>query len=143
MEKTKSEYEGLQESIRELELPKIETWANKYADRESEIEISTSEFTSICPKTGLPDFGTITIKYVPNEECIELKSFKEYILTYRNLGVFYEHAANKILEDVVDACKPRKARIKAEFSPRGGIATIVRARYDERKGFSLDEAADM
>jgi 7-cyano-7-deazaguanine reductase len=138
----KSEYNGLQDDIRELKLPAIDVWTNKYPDRECEVKITTSEFTSLCPKTGLPDFGTIRIRYVPYHKCIELKSFKEYIIAYRSLGIFYEHIANKILEDIVIACKPRKANIEIEFNPRGGIATIVRAGFYEEKGFSLSDSTD-
>jgi len=140
--KGKSEYEGLQERIRELRLPTIEVWTNKYMDKEFEVKIFTSEFTSLCPKTNLPDHGTINIKYVPKDKCIELKSFKEYLLAYRNLGIFYEHAANKILEDVVEACKPKRAEIEAEFKPRGGLATIVKASYDEKKGYIFGDFGD-
>jgi 7-cyano-7-deazaguanine reductase len=136
------EYEGLQENIRKLKLPSIEVWTNKYPDREYEVEITTSEFTSLCPKTNLPDFGTIRITYVPYHKCIELKSFKEYIIAYRSLGIFYEHIANKILEDIVIACKPRRANVEIEFNPRGGIATVVRAGFDEEKGFSLSDSAE-
>jgi len=128
-------YEGLQEDIRALKFPKIETWTNKYPGREYEIVITTSEFTSLCPKTNLPDFGTITIRYVPNKKCIELKSFKEYLIAYRNIGIFYEHTTNKILEDVVKACKPRRAEIEGRFNLRGGIGTTVIAKYEEKKGY--------
>jgi 7-cyano-7-deazaguanine reductase len=136
------EYEGLQEKIRELKLPSIEVWTNKYPDREFEVGIFSSEFTSLCPKTGLPDFGFLRITYVPNENCIELKSFKEYIVAYRNLGIFYEHIANKILEDIINACKPRRAEIEIEFNPRGGITTTVKASFDEEKGFFLSGSRD-
>ena len=123
-------YEGLQKDIRKLMIePQLETWENQYPDREYSIEMSIPEFTSICPKTGLPDFGTIHICYTPAERCIELKSLKMYILAYRNVGIFYEHAVNKILDDFVAACRPRKATVTGEFTPRGGIKTMVRASY--------------
>lgn len=123
-------YEGLQESIRELKIePGIESWKNQYSDREYTIEVIIPEFTSICPKTGLPDFGTIRMTYVPDEKCVELKSLKLYIQAYRNLGIFYENAVNKILDDFVHACQPRSAKVVGEFTPRGGISTVITASY--------------
>ncbi len=108
-------------------LPKIEVWANQYPLYE--ITIVNTEYTSVCPKTGLPDFGTITIRYLPNRYCVELKSLKQYFLAYRNLGIFYENAVNKILRDFVAACKPRWAQVKGEFTSRGGMHSIVEASY--------------
>ena len=108
-------------------LPGLETFPNQFADYEIEIEIP--EFTSVCPKTGLPDFGLITIRYSPGDSCLELKSLKEYIIGYRNLGIFYENAVNRILEDIVRACRPVRAVVKGEFNPRGGIKSVVEARY--------------
>lgn len=128
----KFEYEGLQENIRELETPEIETWTNQYSDKDYEIEISTPEFTSLCPHTGLPDFGTIKIRYVPDKKCVELKSLKFYILFYRDVGIFYEHAVNKILEDFVKACQPRRVEVVGDFNVRGGIQTTVRANYEKK-----------
>ncbi len=112
-------------------LPAIETFPNQFPDYEITIEIP--EFTSICPKTGLPDFGKIIIHYVPEDRCLELKSLKMYILAYRNLGIFYENAVNRILKDVVRACKPVKASIAGEFSPRGGLVSTVKAHYPRPK----------
>jgi 7-cyano-7-deazaguanine reductase len=109
------------------ELPAIETFPNQYPGYEIRIEIP--EFTSVCPKTGLPDFGTITIRYIPRTSCLELKSLKEYILAYRNLGIFYENVVNRILEDVVKACRPLQAAVKGTFTPRGGIMSVVEARH--------------
>lgn len=106
-------------------LPEIEVFENQY--KSYEITISIPEFTSICPKTGLPDFGTITINYIPGKKCIELKSFKNYILAYRNLGIFNENIVNKILEDLVKYVKPKRIYVKGEFTPRGGIKCIVEA----------------
>ena len=111
-------------------LPAIETWPNQY--RGYEITISIPEYTSICPRTGLPDFGTITLRYLPGSKCLELKSLKAYILAYRNLGIFYENAVNRILEDVVRACRPRWAVVRGEFSARGGMRTTVEARYPRK-----------
>ena len=112
-------------------LPKIECFSNQY--RNYELNISIPEFTSICPKTGLPDFGTITIRYMPDRLCLELKSLKFYLLAYRNLGIFYENAVNRILEDVVRACRPKWLEVRGEFNPRGGIKAQVLARYPRKQ----------
>lgn len=122
-------YEGLQKNVRKLKTPAIDSWENKYPDKEYAINMETSEFTCICPKTGLPDFATIRIEYSPARLCIELKSFKEYLVFYRNVGIFHEHAVNKILEDFVRACRPRWANVTGEFNTRGGIKTTVKAGY--------------
>ncbi len=108
-------------------LPALETFSNQFPDYEITVEIP--EFTSVCPKTGLPDFGTIVIRYVPRGRCLELKSLKEYALAYRNLGIFYENAVNRILEDVVRASKPVRASVVGSFRPRGGISSVIEARY--------------
>lgn len=108
-------------------LPKIEVWPNQFP--QYEITIVNSEYTSVCPKTGLPDFGTITIHYLPNKYCVELKSLREYFLAYRHLGIFYENAVNKILRDFVNACKPRWAHVKGEFTNRGGMHSLVEVRF--------------
>lgn len=127
-----SSYEGLQENIRNLKTPKLEVWKNQYQDKLYTICLDIPEFTCICPKTGLPDFANIKIEYSPDKYCIELKSFKIYTIFYRNLGIFHEHATNKILEDFVKACKPRWAKITAVFNPRGGITTVVTREYKRR-----------
>ncbi len=108
-------------------LPAIETWPNQFQNYD--ITIVIPEFTSVCPLTGLPDFGTVTIKYTPREKCLELKSLKEYILSYRNLGIFYENVINRVLRDIVAACDPVKIEVKGEFTPRGGIHSVVEARH--------------
>ncbi|MBN1568860.1 MAG: NADPH-dependent 7-cyano-7-deazaguanine reductase QueF [Acidobacteria bacterium] len=108
-------------------LPSIECWENQYPGYD--IEIILPEYTAICPKTGLPDFGTIYVSYVPDKWCLELKSLKEYINAYRNLGIFYENAVNRILNDLVDACKPVSMTVRGEFTPRGGIQSRIEARY--------------
>src|SRR5208283_579673 len=113
------------------ELPEIETWDNQY--RGYEITITIPEFTCICPRTGLPDFGTITVHYLPDKLCLELKSLKSYVVAFRNLGIFNENAVNRILDDAVRACKPKWAVVKGEFSARGGMRTLVEARYPRRK----------
>jgi 7-cyano-7-deazaguanine reductase len=108
-------------------LPEIETWPNQYPDYE--IEIVMPEFTSVCPKTGLPDFGRIVLRYVPDRLCLELKSYKMYLLAYRDLGIFQENAVNRVLHDVVKAAKPVRATVVGEFTPRGGLATVVTAAW--------------
>jgi 7-cyano-7-deazaguanine reductase len=108
---------------------KIETFPNPRPGREYEIAISAPEFTSVCPITGQPDFGEIRITYVPDELCIELKSLKLYIFTYRQRGIFYEAAANQILDDLVAACQPRRMTVVGDFTPRGGIRTSVTVTY--------------
>jgi 7-cyano-7-deazaguanine reductase len=108
-------------------LPRLQTFPNQF--REYEIRIEIPEFTSLCPKTGLPDFGLVTIVYVPKDSCLELKSLKEYILAYRGLGIFYENAVNRILADVVKACRPVRAVVTGEFNPRGGMKAVVEARH--------------
>ena len=113
-------------------LPEIEVWPNQFRTG-YEIEIEMPEFTSICPKTGLPDFGTLWIRYMPDQACLELKSLKEYLIGYRNLGIFQENIVNRVLEDVVRASKPKWAEVKGEFRPRGGIGTVVIARFPRPK----------
>ena len=108
-------------------LPDIETFPNQYKGYEITIEIP--EYTAICPKTGLPDFGTITVHYRPNKECLELKSLKMYLHAYRNLGIFYENAVNRILYDVVNACRPLHATVTGEFAARGGLRSVIEATY--------------
>lgn len=112
------------------ELPKIETWPNQY--KGYEVTIAVPEYTSVCPKTGLPDFGALTIRYVPDQECLELKSLKYYLLAYRNLGIFYENAVNRILEDIVKACRPISCAVRGEFNTRGGMRSTIEARYPEK-----------
>jgi 7-cyano-7-deazaguanine reductase len=121
------------------ELPDIETWPNQFPDREYEIEIGMPEFTSVCPKTGLPDSGDLMLRYVPDKSCLELKSLKMYTLAYRNLGIFQENAVNRMLDDIVRACRPIRATVTGEFAPRGGLTTVVTATYEranDRKGRS-------
>ncbi len=108
-------------------LPGIETFPNQFPDYE--IEIVIPEFTSVCPKTGLPDFGKITIRYVPDKLCLELKSLKMYELSYRNLGIFQENAVNCFLRDIVKACRPVSCTVKGEFLPRGGIYSNITASW--------------
>jgi 7-cyano-7-deazaguanine reductase len=107
----------------------LETFANQYPGREYTIEIVCPEFTSVCPKTGQPDFGTLSIRYVPDVKCVELKSLKLYLQQYRNEGIFYEHVTNRILDDLVAAIGPRRMTLVAAFSARGGITTTVTAAF--------------
>lgn len=111
-------------------LPDIECWPNQFPSYD--ITITVPEYTSICPKTGLPDFGTIMITYQPTKLCLELKSFKMYLLAYRNLGIFYENAVNRILKDIVKACKPKWCVVKGDFSSRGGIHSSIEAKYGRK-----------
>ena len=124
--------------------PQIETWPNQFPGYE--IVIDAPEFTSVCPKTGLPDFGVITLRYMPDRRCVELKSFKEYLLAYRELGIFQENVVNRVLEDVVRAARPVWAVVRGEFHPRGGIGTVVEARWprpdprESSKGYGREGA---
>ena len=112
----------------------IETFPNPRPEREFEIAISCPEFTSVCPKTGLPDFGEIRITYVPGDRCIELKALKYYMIEFRNRGIFYETVTNQILDDLVAACSPRYMSVTGDFTARGGIATSVTAEYRKAGG---------
>jgi 7-cyano-7-deazaguanine reductase len=109
--------------------PDIETFPNPNPDRDYEIAIACPEFTSVCPKTGLPDFGEIRIVYVPDNRCIELKALKYYLIGFRDQGIFYEQATNQILDDLVAACRPRRMTVVGDFTPRGGIRTVVTVHY--------------
>ena len=107
----------------------IETFPNPRPGRDFEIAIDCPEFTSVCPKTGLPDFGAIRISYVPGDRCIELKSLKYYMISFRDQGIFYESVTNQILDDLVAACQPRRMTVVGDFTVRGGLKTVVTARY--------------
>jgi 7-cyano-7-deazaguanine reductase len=111
--------------------PDIDTWPNQFPSYE--IVIDVPEFTSVCPKTGLPDFGVLEIRYMPAKLCLELKSLKEYLTEYRNLGIFQENIVNRVLQDVVRWAKPVWAEVKGDFHPRGGISTVVVARWPRSK----------
>jgi 7-cyano-7-deazaguanine reductase len=116
----------------------IEIFKNAYPNRDYTIIHTAPEFTSVCPKTGQPDFGVINIEYIPDEICIELKSLKLYLNSFRNDGIFYESVTNLILEDLVEVCKPRYMLITAEFNVRGGISSVIEAEY-EKEGFFEEE----
>jgi 7-cyano-7-deazaguanine reductase len=107
----------------------LDTFPNPRPERDYEIDIRCPEFTSMCPKTGLPDFGEIRIQYVPDQACLELKALKYYMLDYRNQGIFYEAATNRILDDLVAACRPRRMTVTGAFTARGGITTTVVATH--------------
>ena len=113
-------------------LPEIEVWPNQYATG-YEIEIVMPEFTSICPKTGLPDTGTLTLTYVPDKLCLELKSLKMYTIAYRNLGIFQENVVNRMLQDIVKAARPLQATLVGDFAPRGGVSTRITADYSRSR----------
>ena len=110
----------------------LETFPNQYPDRDYTIQIVCPEFTSVCPKTGQPDFGTLTITYTPDQKCVELKSLKLYLQRYRNEGIFYETVTNRILDDLVAVVQPRTMRLVAAFTPRGGITTTVTATFQSQ-----------
>ena len=111
----------------EARLPQLETWPNQFPGYT--IRTRYPEYTSVCPKTGLPDYGTITIEYEPRRHCLELKALKHYLLAYRNVGIFYENAVNRILRDIIAAAKPVWCTVKGEFTPRGGLTTTVETRW--------------
>jgi 7-cyano-7-deazaguanine reductase len=111
-------------------LPPLETWPNQFPGYQ--ITIRVPEYTSVCPKTGLPDFGAVTIEYEPKRSCLELKALKSYLLAYRNLGIFYENAVNRILDDIVQAIRPNWCVVRGEFAPRGGLVTTVEACWPRR-----------
>jgi len=110
--------------------PSLETFPNPRPERDYEIDTRCPEFTSVCPVTGLPDFGEIRVTYVPDRSCIELKSLKLYLVGFRNRGIFYEAATNQILDDLVAACQPRRMTVVGDFTVRGGLKTVVTARYE-------------
>ena len=112
------------------------TFPYDYPDSDAEVVIDTDEFTAVCPWTGLPDFGMLVVRYVPNRQCIELKSLKYYLLSYRNVGIVQEHAANRMLRDLVAISQPKRMHLKLDYKARGGIHTVVEASYDAAKGFA-------
>lgn len=126
----KKSYGNCAESGLDAKLPRIETWVSQYP--KYTITIVDPEYNAICPKTGLPDFGTLTVQYEPDQKCIELKSFKMYMTAYRNVGIFYENAVNRILRDLVAAVDPVWMTVAGEFNARGGIKTRVDVRHDRR-----------
>jgi 7-cyano-7-deazaguanine reductase len=111
----------------------LETFENQYANRDYRIIHTAPEFTSLCPKTGQPDFATMILEYIPDKLCIELKSYKFYLNSYRNDGIYFESVTNKILDDLVKVCKPREMKVTAKFNVRGGISSMVIAEYKKQK----------
>jgi 7-cyano-7-deazaguanine reductase len=119
----------------------LEVFENAYPDRDYKVIHTAPEFTSVCPKTSQPDFATITIEYVPDKLCIELKSLKFYLNSYRNDGIYFESATNKIMDDLVEICKPRYMQVTAEFNVRGGISSVIKAEFkgsDKKKSIGLN-----
>ena len=108
----------------------LETFENQFPSRDYVIEIVCPEFTSVCPKTGQPDFGTLTISYTPDRKCVELKSLKLYLQSFRNEGIFYENVSNRILDDLLAVLQPRRIKLVAAFTPRGGITTSVTVQHE-------------
>ncbi len=127
-----SSYEGRQKHIRTMKMPTIEVWENQYSERDYIVDLNIPEFTCICPKTGLPDFAVIQVRYKPAKFCLELKSLKMYLIEYRQKGIFHEHLVNRLLDDFVKACKPRWMRVEVIMNPRGGIGTTVTAEYKRK-----------
>ena len=126
-----SPYEGRQNHVRAMKMPGIEVFKNQYADRDFVVDLDIPEFTCICPKTGLPDFAVIRLSYKPAKACLELKSLKMYLVAYRQVGIFHEHLANRLMDDCVKACEPRWMKVAVVMNPRGGIGTTVTAEYME------------
>jgi 7-cyano-7-deazaguanine reductase len=122
------------DGIEKVEPGLLETFAYEYPERDAEIEISTDEWNCVCPFSGLPDFGTLAIRYVPAAVCLELKALKYYLISYRTVGIYQEHAANHILADLVAACRPRRMEVELDYRLRGGLHTVVTVRYPEGRG---------
>ena len=134
----KEQYEGLDQELPAKSEEAIDpacllTFQYEYPNQQSQVEIDTDEFTAVCPWTGLPDYGVLTISYVPGDSCIELKSLKYYLLSYRDVGIVQEHAANRILNDLVAACHPRSMKITLDYKVRGGLHTAVTVEHDVGK----------
>ena len=124
-----SDYQAFQSKFKAARLPALEVVDNHYRDRDYVVHFEIPEFNCVCPKTGLPDFATLAIDYVPGARLVELKSLKLYVTAYRNVGIFHEHVANKVLDDLVAAVRPKRMRLSADFNVRGGIHTVVRSNY--------------
>ncbi|MDY0083338.1 MAG: preQ(1) synthase [Ignavibacteriaceae bacterium] len=119
----------------------LETFENKYPDRDYKVKHIAPEFTSLCPKTGQPDFATIIMEYIPGNLCVELKSYKFYLQSYRNDGIFFESVTNKILDDLVEVLQPRWLKITAKFNTRGGISSVIETDYED-EDYWYDEFDD-
>ena len=127
----KSAYDDRQDHIPDLDTPTIETFKFMFPGTDTVLLVETSEFTCVCPKTGLPDFATLKIRYRPTDLCLELKSFKEYLLSFRDLGIFHEHVVNVLRRDLVKACRPVWLEIEGVFNARGGITTTATAKFGD------------
>ena len=117
------------DGVEKIDASLLETFAYEYRARDAEIVLETDEWNCVCPFSGLPDFGTLTVRYVPDEVCLELKSLKYYLTTFRTVGIYQEHAAHRLLEDLVAACSPRRMEVELDYRLRGGIHTTVTVRY--------------
>ncbi len=137
---------GIKKKLRgkmEDKIKLLETFENKYPERDYTVTHIAPEFTSLCPKTGQPDFATITLEYIPGDLCVELKSFKFYLQSYRNDGIFFESVTNKILDDLVEVTKPRFMKVTAEFNTRGGISSFIEAEYEDEDYWDFDDEEDL
>ena len=139
IQELKEKYEGLDRELpakgEEVIDPScLLTFEYEYPTQQAQVEIDTDEFTAVCPWTGLPDYGVLTISYVPGDSCIELKSLKYYLLSYRDVGIVQEHAANRILNDLVAVCQPRSMKVTLDYKVRGGLHTAVTVEYSKDRG---------
>ncbi|RUA21596.1 MAG: NADPH-dependent 7-cyano-7-deazaguanine reductase QueF [Chloroflexi bacterium] len=139
IQELKEQYEGLDQELPSKGEEAINpscllTFQYEYPDQQSQVEIDTDEFTAVCPWTGLPDYGVLTISYVPSDSCIELKSLKYYLLSYRDVGIVQEHAVNRILNDLVAVCQPRSMKITLDYKVRGGLHTTVSVEHSRDEG---------
>ncbi len=139
IQELKEQYEGLDQELPSKGEEAIDpscllTFQYEYPNQKSQVEIDTDEFTAVCPWTGLPDYGVLTISYVPGDSCIELKSLKYYLLSYRDVGIVQEHAANRILNDLVAICQPQSMKILLDYKVRGGLHTAVTVEYSHDNG---------
>ena len=133
-------YQNLQATIRSWKTPAIETFANEYPDRDYLVVMTFPEFTCVCPKTGLPDFAVLTLSYTPDARCLELKSLKEYLLAFREKGIFHENVVNRVLDDLIKAAKPRYAKLEGVFNSRGGIQTTVTREFTGTKSKKIGKS---
>ena len=135
-EELREQYEGLDETFdvapeSAIDPTKLLTFDYEYSGQQGEVAIATDEFTAVCPWNGLPDFGALTVTYVPDRSCLELKSLKYYLMSFRSVGIVQEHAANRILNDLVEACRPVRMEVSLDYRPRGGLHTVVSVKYEQ------------
>src|ERR1041385_2512950 len=138
MKKTSKKLTGLDrrydvEGIGTVDVKVLETFPYEYPGKDVVINIDTNEFTAVCPYSGLPDFATLKVNYIPNKKILELRSFKYYLLSYRNIGIYQEHAVNRILDDLVKCCKPKWMQVIADYNIRGGVHTVASVEYGKKK----------